>query len=195
MFAVDNVLVSDELLDAPFCCNLAACLGGCCVQGESGAPLEPEERAELEKVLPAVRRYLRPEALRVIENIGVWEEVSRGQYATTCVGGAECVFVTYDGPVAKCAIQRAFSEGTVEFPKPLSCHLFPVRIENFGELDVLNYERIELCGAAVRMGRREGVQLGTFLREPLVRKYGEQWYDKFLEACEQRRSTLHSTGA
>ncbi len=98
MFAVDHVLISDDLLDAPFCCNLGACHGACCVKGDSGAPLEPEERARLEEILPEVRKNLRPEALKVIEQKGVWEEVGKEEYATTCVGGEECVFGTYDGP-------------------------------------------------------------------------------------------------
>lgn len=190
MFAVDNVLVTDGLLEAPFCCNLSACLGGCCVQGESGAPLEPEERAELEKLFPAVRKYLRPEALEVIERQGVWEELSEDQFATTCVNDAECVFVMYDGPVAKCAIQRAHEEGLVDFPKPISCHLFPVRVENFGEMDALNYEQVGLCNAARKAGRRQGLQLSEFLRAPLIRKYGESWYLKFREACAARREAL-----
>lgn len=190
MFAVDHVLVSDELLDAPFCCNLAACLGGCCVQGEAGAPLEPEERAELEEILPVIRKDLRPEALEVIDRDGVWEEVSNGRYATTCVGGDECVFVVYEGEIAKCAIQRAHEDGKVDFPKPVSCHLFPVRIENHGEIDALNYERVGLCNPALKMGKRQGVQLADFLRAALVRKYGESWFSSFREASEKRRDAL-----
>ena len=195
MFAVDHILVSDDVLDAPFCCNLSACLGGCCVHGESGAPLEPGEREELEKVLPAVRKYLRPEAVKVIEEEGVWEELSGGHYATTCVGGAECVFVTYDGPVAKCAIQRAYDEGDIDFPKPISCHLFPVRVENYGETDVINYEQVGLCSAARKAGRRQGLQLSDFLRAPLIRKYGESWYMKFRDACDARREALRESEA
>lgn len=190
MFAVEHVLVSDEILEAPFCCNLGACLGGCCVQGEAGAPLETEERAELEDILPAVRKYLRPEALEVIERDGVWEEVSDGRYATNCVDGAECVFVMYEGEIAKCAIQRAYEEGKVDFPKPVSCHLFPVRIRNHAEIDVLNYERVGLCNPALKKGNRQGVQLADFLRAALVRKYGESWYSSFREACEKRRDAL-----
>jgi len=195
MFAVDHILVSDELLDAPFCCNLNACLGGCCVQGDAGAPLEPEERTLLEDILPKVKKYLRPEALQIIEREGVWEEVGEGQYATTCVHGAECVFVMYEGDVAKCAIQRAHQDGVVNFPKPISCHLFPVRIENHGEMDVLNYEQVGLCNPAVKMGRRQGVQLADFLRAALVRKYGESWYSKFSEARETRRVALQTSRA
>lgn len=195
MFAVDNVLISDELLDAPFCCNLQACLGGCCVHGEAGAPLERHERADLDRILPSIRHTLRPEALKVIDREGSWEEVGNGHYATTCVDGAECVFVTYDGPVAKCAIQRAHDEGAIDFPKPISCHLFPVRVASHGEMDVLNYERIGLCEPARKMGTRRSLQVADFLRVPLIRKYGATWYAKFREACELRRKTLQSSGA
>lgn len=199
MFAVDHkdthVLVSDDLVDAPFCCNLHACHGACCVEGDSGAPLESEERTYIEAALPVVRSSLRPEALRVIEKDGVWEELGDGSYATTCVDGAECVFVSYDGPVAKCALQQAYEQGRIEFPKPISCHLYPVRIERLGDLDALNYERITLCSPAVRKGRRSGVALYEFLREPLVRKYGEAWYEAFKEACVARQDLLGSASA
>jgi hypothetical protein len=190
-----HVLVSDDLVDAPFCCNLSACRGACCVQGDAGAPLEHDECARLEEILPAVRRYLRPEALSLIEEKGVWEEVGKGQYATTCVDGAECVFVTYDGRVAKCAIQKAHDEGRIDFPKPVSCHLFPVRVESLGGLDSLNYEQVPLCSSARGAGRRSGVTLSEFLRAPLIRKYGEPWYEAFRKACADRRERLDSSRA
>lgn len=187
MFAVDHVLVSDEVLDAPFACHLGGCLGGCCVQGDAGAPLEPSERADLERVLPRVRRHLRPEALAVIERNGVWEETEPGRYATTCVDGAECVFVLYEGPVAKCAIQKAHAEGRIDWPKPISCHLYPLRAERYGDAEVLNYEQITLCDPGRTHGRQLGMRLPDFLRAPLTRKYGAAWYDAFREAVRARR--------
>jgi len=190
MFVVDDILISDELVEAPFACNLGACLGGCCVQGDSGAPLEAEERAALNAVLPRVRKYLTPAALDVIAEKGVWEEVEPGAYATTCVDEGACVFVTYEGPVAKCAIQKAYTEGRVDFPKPISCHLFPVRIQDYGTYALMNYEKITLCDPGRTRGCGENVQLSDFLREPLVRKYGEAWYQAFQEACEERRTLL-----
>ena len=190
MFAVGNVLVSDELLEAPFACHLAACKGGCCVQGDSGAPLEPDEREELEMILPVVRKDLRPEALEVIEREGVWEEIEPQQYATTCVGSAECVFVTYEGPVAKCSIEKAYFEGRISFRKPVSCHLYPLRAERYGDVEALNYEQIPLCKPAITHGAQKNIQLQDFLREPLVRKYGEAWYEQFRLACEDRRKAL-----
>ena len=183
-------MISDALLDAPFACNVSACLGGCCVQGDSGAPLEPEERETLEQLLPRVRKDLRPEALDVIDEQGVWEEVRPGEYVTTCVNHAECVFVVYDGPVARCAIERAYVEGRISFRKPISCHLFPIRAERFGDIEALNYEQIPLCKPAIKSGRKNDIQVLDFLREPLVRKYGEAWYEAFQAACASRREAL-----
>jgi hypothetical protein len=190
MFVVDNILVSDEVLNAPFACHLGSCLGGCCVQGDAGAPLEADERDLLEQALPKVRHYLRPEALAVIDEHGVWEEIRPGHYTTTCVNGAECVFVTYEGEVAKCALQRVYVEGGIDFPKPLSCHLYPIRIQKSGTFDILNYEQISLCDSARQHGHRTGTQLVDFLRSPLIRKYGESWFEQFREAALARRSAL-----
>lgn len=197
MFAVGPVLVSDALLDASFACNLSACHGACCVQGERGAPLAPEERAELEHALPVVQGRLREDALRTIAAQGVWEEDAAGTYATTTVEGRECVFVTYDGPVAKCALQQAHHEGALDFEKPISCHLYPIRVERYGEgeeaVEVLNVEHIELCRPAWPHGRRTGTQLADFLARPLARRYGEAWLRDFRQALADRRAVLEIT--
>ena len=197
MFAVDHVLVSDALLDAPFACHLGSCFGACCVHGDRGAPLEPDERQALDDALPVVRPMLRPEALAEIDRNGTWEGDERGGYHTTTVKGRECVFVTYGGgrgAVAKCALQLAFWDGKIGFEKPVSCHLYPVRIETFGEgeeaVDVVNYERIDLCAPAVPHGERTGVQLADFLERPLERKYGRPWVDAFRQSLRQRRADL-----
>ena len=195
MFAVDHVLVSDALLDAPFACNLGACLGACCVHGDRGAPLEANEREALEDALPVVERRLRPEARAEIARRGVWEGDEREGYSTTTVRDRECVFVVYDRvgrrDVAKCALQGAFWEGKLGFEKPLSCHLYPVRVERYGEgadaVEVLNVERIDLCVPAVPHGERTGTQLAAFLERPLARRYGAAWVARFRETLRQRR--------
>ena len=141
MFVIDNILISDDLVDAPFTCDLGACHGACCVKGDSGAPLEEDEIAEIEAVVSIVENRLRPEAREVIRHDGVWTESSPGQFAVACVGASECVFVYYEGPIAKCAIENAFEEGKTKFRKPISCHLYPIRIEQLGDFEGLNYER------------------------------------------------------
>ncbi len=190
MFAVDHVLVSDDLLDAPFACNLGACLGGCCVQGTAGAPLEKDERGMLESALPTVAHLLTPEARATIARQGVWEETAPGHYNTTCVEGGQCVFVTFEGRVAKCALQHVHAQGKIDFPKPLSCHLYPIRVERYDDLEVLNYEQIGLCAPARRHGARIGLQAADLLEEPLTRRYGQAWYERFRLALEQRRADL-----
>jgi len=190
MFVVDKVIISDDLVEAAFCCNLGACHGACCVQGLSGAPLTSEEREEVEKVLPLVRHRLRPEALKVIEEKGVWEDLGDEYYATTCVGKGECVFVRYDGPVAKCSIQEAYQEGKTKFEKPISCHLYPIRVQPLGEYEALNYEQIDICKPAIKHGKRNGIGLAEFLKAPLVRKYGKGWYDQFMIMVRDRRDLL-----
>ena len=198
MFAVDHVLVSDALLDAPFACHLGACFGACCVHGDRGAPVDPDERQALDDALPAVWDDLRPEARAVIDRVGTWEGNERQGYHTTTVRNRECVFVVYEGApnraVAKCALQQAFWDGAIGFEKPVSCHLYPVRIQTFGEgedaVDLLNYERIEICAPAVPHGERAGIQLADFLDRPLERKYGADWVARFRDALRQRRAEV-----
>lgn len=194
MFAVDHVLVSDALLDAPFCCALSACKGGCCVEGDRGAPLLPEERDELERALPIVGPRLRPEAHEVIGREGVWEGNDREGYATTTVGGRECVFVVYRKGIALCALQEAYRQGKLAWEKPISCHLYPIRVETYGEgesrVEVLNVESIEMCAPAIPHGRRMGLQLAEFLARPLERRYGAEWVARFREALAERREIL-----
>ena len=190
MFVLDNILISDDLVDAPFTCNLGACHGACCVQGDSGAPLEEGEIPDLEAVLPVVEHRLRREAREIIREKGVWEETSPGQFGVTCVGASECVFVTYDGPVAKCSIEKAFEEGKTSFRKPISCHLYPIRIEQLGEFEGLNYEQMDMCQTGVRCGTRNDLQLTDFLAGPLTRKYGQKWVKSLKETIEYRRSVF-----
>lgn len=192
MFVVGDLLISDDLAEASFSCHLSRCLGACCVQGAEGAPLEPQERANLEAVYPTVKPYLRPEAIAVIEAEGVWEEVEKGRYATTCVDGAECVFVTYEGKTALCAIQKAYQQGEVDWPKPISCHLYPIRIRRYAGHEVMNYEKIDLCASGRTLGKKTGTFLSDYLQEPLTRKYGASWYQAFKEACSARRTELAS---
>lgn len=190
MFVVGNVIISDDLVEAAFCCSLGACHGACCVCGASGAPLEEEEIAEIEEVLPKVLHRLRKEAVAVIEKNGAWEELGPEYFAATCVGTAECVFVRYDGPVAKCTIQEAHRDGEVSFEKPISCHLYPIRIQSLGEYEALNYEQIDICKPAIDFGAGQGIGLAEFLKDPLTRKYGTTWYAQFMLMVRERREIL-----
>ncbi|NNF05005.1 MAG: DUF3109 family protein [Rhodothermales bacterium] len=190
MFVVDHILISDDVAEARFACNLGACHGACCVQGDAGAPLEEHELAEIDSALETVRHRMRPEALKVVGQRGAWERGSDGSLSTTCVGEAECVFVRYDGPVAKCLIQEAHERGESDFPKPISCHLYPIRVTDLGDFEALNVEQMPMCLPAVKKGERDGTFLSDYLEWPLTRRYGAAWYDDFDQACTKRRSVF-----
>ena len=194
MFAVGPVLASDDLVDAAFSCDLGACRGACCVDGERGAPLEPQELELIEGALRVLEPELRPEARATVAREGGWEGTERSGFATTTVDDRECVFVVYERGVATCAIQRAFHAGRLDWEKPISCHLYPIRVERYGEgddaLEVLNYERIDVCRPGRAHGRRSGVALARMLERPLTRRYGADWYARFLQAWRDRRAAL-----
>ncbi len=190
MFVVDDILVSDDIAGEAFSCHLGRCHGACCVHGDSGAPLDEKELEWLEAIVPHVERYLGPASRQTLAEGGPWESTSDGGYATRCVNDTECVFVTFDGPVARCAIHKAYLDGRTDFPKPISCHLYPVRAENYGDQHVLNYERVSICDPGRESGSMSNTSLAQFLREPLVRKFGEEWYDRFVLACDDRRSVM-----
>ena len=205
MFAVGPVLVTDDLLDAPFCCALSACKGACCVEGERGAPLLPEERAEVEAAWHVLAPKLRPEARRAVQAAGnAWEGDEDDGYATVTVGASSgqregagaCVFVRFDkAGVAGCAIQQAYQAGAFHWPKPVSCHLFPLRVETYPGADgvplhVLNVERIPICAPAEKHGRRGGIQLADFVLGPLARRFGDAWAEEFRTALAERRDAL-----
>lgn len=190
MFVVDHILISDDVAEARFACNLGACHGACCVQGDSGAPLEEREIENIEAALETVRNRMRAEALKVVEERGAWTRGKDGSLSTTCVGDAECVFVRYDGAVAKCLIQEAHERGETDFPKPISCHLYPIRVTDLGDFEALNVENMPMCRSAVRKGARDGTFLSDYLEWPLTRRYGADWYERFDEACSKRRSVF-----
>lgn len=192
MFVVDHILVSDDIATEAFLCHPGRCHGACCVHGDSGAPLEENELEWLEEVVPQVDHYLSFASRRVLAHEGPWDMTSDGRYATRCIDGGECVFVAFEGPVARCAIHKAYLDGKTEHPKPISCHLYPVRAEVYGDQQVLNYERVEICDAGRKKGLASTMPLSRFLREPLVRKFGEPWYEKFVIACDDRRSVMQA---
>jgi len=184
MFAIGNVIVEDSVAVTRFCCDLARCKGACCtVEGGRGAPLLDQEIKTLKAILPKIRHYLKPEHLRLIDQEGPFEGTP-GDYATTCYNHKACVFVMEEGGIARCAIEHAYMKGEIEWRKPLSCHLFPIRVRHFGG-DILYVEKFSECQPAYSVGIKNGIMLYDFLREPLIRAYGEDWYKEFRRACEE----------
>lgn len=183
MIQIDDTLVSLDVIERHFLCDLSRCKGECCIEGDSGAPLEKEEEEELKRVLPEVWNDLSPEAQAVINKQGVAFTDSDGDLVTSIVGNKNCVFTCYDTDgTCKCAIEKAYREGRVAFYKPVSCHLYPIRVTKYDTFQAVNYHRWDVCRAAEILGRKENVPVYKFLREPLIRKFGEAWYEA-LEEC------------
>ncbi len=182
-----DVLFTSDLLTECFCCDLEACKGACCVEGDSGAPLLLDEIAELERVLPETVADLSAEALEVIERQGVAYTDQEGDLVTSIVNGKDCVFTCRDAAGCTfCATEKAFREGRTDWSKPISCYLYPLREKRFnGGLAGLSYHRWDVCRPAVEKGRELGLPLYKFLREPLIRRFGKEWYESLLQLAEE----------
>lgn len=180
MLVVGNCIVSEDIGDLKFCCNLKKCKGMCCVEGDAGAPLEKEEVKLLKKLLSKIKPYLTEKGLKEIEKQGVSDIDVTGELCTRIINGKDCVFLTYEGNIAKCAIERAFEDGKIEFKKPISCHLYPIRVQNYGEFFAVNYHAWDICSSALEEGIEKNVHMYKMLREPLIRKFGEHWYDELI---------------
>lgn len=177
MLQIDETLVSFDLVERCFICDLSKCKGACCIEGDSGAPLEQSELHILRKLLPVVWDDLSDEARELIKRQGVAYIDAAGETVTSIVNGKDCVFTCYDSDgVCKCAIEKAFREGKTDFYKPISCHLYPVRIRRYNSFTAVNLDRWSICKAAELLGKQEKLPAYKFLKEPLIRKFGEDWY-------------------
>jgi hypothetical protein len=180
LIAIDNILVSDEVASEQFVCDLNFCKGGCCEDGDSGAPLEKEELQILRDIYQSVKPYLTPEGIKVLEKEGLYTYDQEFGWVTPTVGGRMCAYGFRDGQgVVKCGIEQAYLDKKVSWKKPVSCHLFPVKITRSKrrELEYVNYEpREDLCKAACKLGKKLKVPVYVFLKEALIRKYGAEFY-------------------
>jgi hypothetical protein len=177
MVQIGDVVVAPDVFTEKFICNLDACKGECCIEGDAGAPVEKEELEPLEKALPVVWDDLSPEARAVIEKQGVYYKDREGDLVTSIVNDKDCVFTCYDERGrCFCAIEKAYRTGKVDFHKPVSCHLYPIRVSDYGPYKAVNYHKWDICHAATLLGRKENVPVYQFLKEPLIRKFGEAWY-------------------
>ncbi|MDE5553900.1 MAG: DUF3109 family protein [Muribaculaceae bacterium] len=185
MLQIQDTLVSLDLAERFFCCDLDSCLGECCIEGDAGAPITEDERKKLEELLPIVWDDLLPAAQREIEENGVAYVDEEGDLVTSIIDGKNCVFTTYSpGGMCQCAIEKAFRAGKTDFLKPISCHLYPVRLTEYPTFTAVNYHRWKICKCAEILGRSKGIRLYKFLEGPLVRKFGREWYDELVEACD-----------
>ncbi len=182
MFQIKNTLVSEEILQEAFVCDLKKCKGACCIEGDAGAPLELDELAEVEHAIESVKPYLNAYSLKTLEKHGPFIKDSDGEFVTTLNDGKECVFTVFDDDQnAHCGIEQAFNDGQINFRKPISCHLYPIRIKHLKYYDALNYHKWDICSPACDLGKSLQVKVYEFAKEPLIRKYGEDWYTELTE--------------
>ncbi len=179
MIAIDKVLLSDDVIEENFVCDLQKCKGGCCVDGDCGAPLTKEETKILADIYPKIKHYLRDEYVAEIEKQGTHTFDAEFGYVTPAVNGGICAYgYTDEMGIVKCAIEKAHKDGLIDFKKPISCHLYPLRIKEMPGYEAVNYEpRESLCSPACKLGDKLKVPVYQFLKEPLIRKYGKQFYN------------------
>lgn len=185
MILIDNTVISDDIAEKFFVCKLDACKGACCVEGDLGAPLEDKELPILEEIYDKVKPYLMPEGIKAIEEQGKYVKDWDGEFSTPTINGRECAYVFYDEKgIVKCGIEQAHNDGKINFKKPISCHLYPIRVTKYEDFHALNYDRWDICDPARLFGEQLGVQIYKFLKEPLTRAYGEEWYQKLVKEIE-----------
>lgn len=185
MIAIDDKIISTDLLTTRFLCDLSACKGACCVEGDSGAPLESDEIELLDSEFEHFRPYLKEAGARAVERQGVAVIDADGDYTTPLIDGAECAYSIEDNGLTLCAIERAWIDGKSAFRKPISCHLYPIRLARFSNGSIgLNYHRWGICRSAIELGGREGVPLYRALREPIERRFGKDFFLQLEEAAK-----------
>ena len=185
MVEIGNTVVSFDLFEQQFCCDLGICRGACCIEGDAGAPLELDEVDQLEEALPAVWDDLSDASKAIIDAQGVAYVDADGDMVTSIVNGRECVFTYTDAAdgICKCALEQAYREGRTSFYKPISCHLYPVRLEHYKRFTAVNYHRWDVCACAERNGKQLKLPVYKFLKVPLIRKFGEAWYNELEQAA------------
>lgn len=186
MLQIDDTIISFDLFDEFFVCDLQKCKGACCVEGDAGAPLEEDEIKKIEEILPVIWADLSKKSQKIIKKQGISYIDEDGEPVTSIVDGKECVFTYFDKEgICKCAVEKAYNEGKIDFVKPISCHLYPVRVQQYREFEAVNYHRWEICDCALKLGDKLQVPLYKFLKDPLIRKYGKEWYEQLSVAAEE----------
>lgn len=186
MFQIGNTLVSEELISKNFVCNLTSCKGACCVEGEAGAPLEFKEREMLEADFEAIKPFLSPKGLAAIEEQGKFIKGKDGELETPLVNNKECAYVVFNNNgITQCGIENAFRAKKINWKKPISCHLYPVRVKEYSEFKAVNYHRWHICESACSLGDNLRIPIYQFVKEALIRKFGKEWYAELETAASQ----------
>src|SRR5210317_779564 len=186
MFQLGKTIVSEDLIENDFVCNLSACKGACCIDGDAGAPLDGDEVQILKEIYPSIKPYLRPEGIEAIETQGVFVTTEEGELETPLINNADCAYVIFDEKnTALCAIEEAYNQGDVQWKKPISCHLYPVRVKDYSEFSAVNYHKWQICDDACSLGKELQVPVYKFVKEALVRRFGEDWYEELEKMAKQ----------
>lgn len=179
MFQLGKTIISESIIEKDFVCNLSACKGACCIDGDAGAPLDSEEIKILKDIYPKVKPFLRKEGIAAIEAQGTHITTEFGDFETPLINGADCAYVIFDKKnTALCAIEEAYNQGEISWKKPVSCHLYPIRIKDYSEFSAVNYDKWEICDDACVLGKELQVPVYKFVKEALIRKFGEDWYSE-----------------
>ncbi len=176
MFQLGKTIVSEDILQKDFVCNLSACKGACCVDGDAGAPLNAEETKILEEIYPKIKSFLRPEGIEAIEKMGAWVNGTEQELETPLIKNHDCAYLFFDVKTSLCCIEQAYNQGVISWKKPISCHLYPIRITDFSEFSAVNYDRWDICDDACTLGAELQVPVYKFVKEALIRRFGEDWY-------------------
>ncbi|WNJ21146.1 DUF3109 family protein [Pontibacter sp. G13] len=193
MIQIEDKLVSMDVMEQLFTCDISKCKGACCVEGELGAPLEKKELPILKKIYPEVKPYMRPEGIAAVEEQGTHVVDFTGDDSTPLVNDRECAYVAFDDKgVALCTIEQAWRDGKISFRKPVSCHLYPIRVTKFPTFEAVNYDRWDICSAACSHGATTGLSVYQFAKEAIIRKFGEKFYDTLDEIAKDMASKTDS---
>jgi len=182
MKIIQNILVSDDIFNEYFYCDLSSCGGLCCVEGDTGAPLDPEEILDLEDNYPIFKKYMTLKGVEKVDKDGTFDYDTEGSLVTPLLDDESCAFAFFEEDITKCAIEKAFLNGEIDFQKPISCHLYPIRVKILPNYEALNYHRWYICNSVCKKNDELKLPLYKFLKLPLIRKYGELWYSE-LEKC------------
>jgi hypothetical protein len=190
MLEIGRTIVSLDILEEKFLCDLTRCKGACCIEGDSGAPVTRDEEKAIQQAYPEFAPFVCEEQQKEIEKQGFAVVDSDGDLVTPLVNNRQCVYSYKENGLLRCAIEKAFIEGKTPFRKPVSCHLYPIRITEYKRFDAINYQKIDICKPGRDCGKNAQLPLYVFLKEPLIRKYGEEWYEQLKYAAENYRKSL-----
>ncbi len=188
MFQVENTIISEEIIKNHFICNLNSCKGACCVDGEAGAPLEQEETEILEELYPKIKPFLRQEGIEAIEKQGTFVIGLDNEPETPLIHGKECAYATFDQTgIAKCGIEEGYNQNIINWKKPISCHLYPIRITTYNTFTAVNYHKWQICSPACSLGKEMQLPVYKFVKEALIRKFGQDWYKQLEKEAQKHQ--------